>query len=91
MAPVKILPPVTLPVVLIGLEPVFIPAAVIDPTTLTLPPVILPVALIVEVVVNACESLMTVTPLIFIAIFALRYFELGLFLQLRTNLSNILS
>jgi hypothetical protein len=64
-------PPTILPVVLIVLDPVFIPAAVIVPTTLKFPPVILPVADIVEVVVIACASLITVVPLILIAIFAL--------------------
>jgi hypothetical protein len=65
------LPPTTLPVVLIGLAPVFIPAAVTVPTTLTLPAVTLPATDIVEVEVIACESLITVAPLILIAIFAL--------------------
>jgi hypothetical protein len=47
------------------------PAAVIVPTTLTLPAVTLPVADIVDVEVIACASLITVEPLILIAIFAL--------------------
>jgi hypothetical protein len=85
------LPPDTLPVVLIGLDPVFIPAAVTVPITLRFPPVILPVALIVLVVVNAWLSAITVLPLILIAIFVLLYYELGLFLQLSFDLSNVLS
>ena len=64
---------------------------VTEPGVVTLPAVTLPVADIVEVEVIACASLITVAPLILIAIFALLKFELGLFLQLSFDLSNILS
>jgi hypothetical protein len=51
-----------------------LPVALIVPPVTTLPPVMLPVADIVLVDVIACESFMTVVPLILIAIFVLPYF-----------------
>jgi hypothetical protein len=76
--PVKILPPVMLPVVLTvppagGAMLATIVVALIVPLVTMLPPVMLPVALIVLVDVNSCESLMTVLPLILIAIFVFSY------------------
>jgi hypothetical protein len=64
--------------VLIALDPVLIPPAVTVPVMFRFaPPKILPVALIVLVVVIACVSAITVTPLILIAIFVLLFYELG--------------
>jgi len=76
--PVKILPPVMLPVVLTvppagGAMLATIVVALIVPLVTMLPPVMFPVELIVLVEVIACESLMTVVPLILIAIFVFLY------------------
>jgi membrane protein DedA with SNARE-associated domain len=87
--PVNMLPPVMLPVVLTGppagsttlplkFAAVMLPVALIWPPVSTLPAVTLPVAETLLVDVISCESLMTVLPLILIAIFVLLYlYELG--------------